>query len=103
MLRLDRSQRNENQSNNEILLLTHQKADTNKEVTMLWEWGNRYSHQLLMEMRTVVVFWEHNLETSIKNKNTGFPSGVVTENLPANAGDTGSSPGPGRCHTPQSN
>ena len=34
---------------------------------------------------------------------TGFPGGAVVENLPANAGDTGSSPGPGRSHMPQSN
>ena len=27
----------------------------------------------------------------------------MVENLPANAGDTGSSPGPGRSHMPQSN
>ena len=28
----------------------------------------------------------------------GFPGGAVIENLPANAGDTGSSPGLGRSH-----
>ena len=28
----------------------------------------------------------------------GFPGGTVVENLPANAGDTGSSPGLGRSH-----
>ena len=33
----------------------------------------------------------------------GFPGGAVVENLPANAGDTGSSPGLGRSHMPQSN
>ena len=33
----------------------------------------------------------------------GFPGGAVVKNLPANAGDTGSSPGPGRSHMPQSN
>ena len=33
----------------------------------------------------------------------GFPRGTVVENLPANAGDTGSSPGLGRSHMPQSN
>ena len=33
----------------------------------------------------------------------GFPSGAVVENLPANAGHTGSSPGLGRSHVPQSN
>ena len=32
----------------------------------------------------------------------GFPGGAVVENLPASAGDTGSSPGPGRSHMPQS-
>ena len=33
----------------------------------------------------------------------GFPGGAVVENLPANAGDTGSSPGLGRSHMPQRN
>ena len=33
----------------------------------------------------------------------GFPGGAVVENLPANPGDTGSSPGLGRSHMPQSN
>ena len=33
----------------------------------------------------------------------GFPGGAVVENLPANAGDTGSRPGLGRSHMPQSN
>ena len=33
----------------------------------------------------------------------GFPGGAVVENLPANAGDAGSSPGLGRSHVPQSN
>ena len=33
----------------------------------------------------------------------GFPGGAVVENLPANAWDTGSSPGLGRSHVPRSN
>ena len=33
----------------------------------------------------------------------GFPGGAVVENLPANAGDTGSCPGLGRSHMPRSN
>ena len=33
----------------------------------------------------------------------GFPGGTVVKNLSANAGDTGSSPGPGRSHMLQSN
>ena len=32
-----------------------------------------------------------------------FPSGIVVKNPPANVRDTGSSPGPGRSHMPQSN
>ena len=39
----------------------------------------------------------------LKAMEQGFPRGEVVENLPANAGDTGSSPGPGRSHMPRSN
>ena len=39
----------------------------------------------------------------LKSKNQGFPGGAVVENLPANAGHTGSSPGLGRSHMPRSN
>ena len=40
------------------------------------------------------------MENSIpqKSKNRDFPGGAVVGNLPANAGDMGSSPGPGRSH-----
>ena len=38
-----------------------------------------------------------------KSQSLGFPDGAVVENLPANAGDTGSSPGLGRSHMPRSN
>ena len=34
---------------------------------------------------------------------SGFSGGAAVKNPPANAGDTGSSPGPGRSHMPQSN
>ena len=37
------------------------------------------------------------------NKYGGFPGGAVVENLPANAGNTGSSPGLGGSHMPLSN
>ena len=44
------------------------------------------------------------LVSTIKNKDAcrGFPGGAVVENLPANAGDTGSSPGLGGSHMPRS-
>ena len=38
-----------------------------------------------------------------KKQVRGFPGGAVVENLPASAGDTGSSPGLGRSHMPWSN
>ena len=41
--------------------------------------------------------------TAIKGEIGGFPAGAVVENLLANAGDTGSSPGLGRSHMPRSN
>ena len=38
-----------------------------------------------------------------RNQPRGFPGGAVVESLPANAGDTGSSPGLGGSHMPRSN
>ena len=38
-----------------------------------------------------------------KEEIEGFPGGAVVKNPPANSGDTGSSPGPGRSHMPRSN
>ena len=44
------------------------------------------------------------VEMGIENaKHRGFPGGAVVKNPPANAGGTGSSPGPGRSHMPRSN
>ena len=43
------------------------------------------------------------LASVIKQEKGGFPGGAVVENLPANAGDTGSSPGLGRSHMLRSN
>ena len=40
---------------------------------------------------------------SIKKAERDFLGGTVVKNPPANAGDTGSSPGPGRSHMPRSN
>ena len=37
----------------------------------------------------------------MKTPSRGFPDDAVVENPPANAGDTGSIPGPGRSHMPQ--
>ena len=39
----------------------------------------------------------------LKNQSRDFPGGAVVKNPPANAGDTGSSPGLGRSYMPWSN
>ena len=45
-----------------------------------------------------------NLQVSLKNgSDGGFPGGRVDGNLPANAGDIGSIPGPRRFHMLHSN
>ena len=51
------------------------------------------------------VFWLSVIEVRGLNNlsSGGFPGGAVVENLPANARDTGSSPGLGRSHMPRSN
>ncbi|KAJ8790001.1 hypothetical protein J1605_004753 [Eschrichtius robustus] len=41
--------------------------------------------------------------TATRESPRDFPGGVVVKNPPANAGDRGSIPGPGRSHVPRSN
>ena len=50
----------------------------------------------------MIHFNPHTLRILSLRAPTGFPGGAVVENLPANAGDTGSSPGLGRSHMPRS-
>ena len=40
---------------------------------------------------------------TLRKEPQDFPGGAVVKNLPANGGDTGSSPGPGRSHMPRNN
>ena len=50
------------------------------------------------------VLGNHKQYVEFKNSMlSGFPGGAVVKNMPTNAGDTGSSPGPGRLHMPPSN
>ena len=49
--------------------------------------------------------WDLSPATILGQRKThfeGLPGGAVVKNLPANAGDTGPSPGPGRSHMPRS-
>ena len=41
--------------------------------------------------------------STIKRNEGDFPGGAVVKNPPANAGEIGLSPGPGRSHMPWSN
>ena len=42
------------------------------------------------------------VKLEINNRSLGFPGGSVVKNLPANAGDVGSIPDPGRSHVASS-
>ena len=52
----------------------------------------------LISLLATVSMTEHTVE----KESRGFPGGTVVKNPPANAGDTGSGPGLGRSHMPQS-
>ena len=62
------------------------------------------SHISLFESEEEKIFLVH-LKSYLRLKTLllGFPGGAVVKNLPANAGDLGSSPGPGRSHLLWSN
>ena len=49
------------------------------------------------------VLQRDDVTAALKSSFLDFPGGAVVKNPPANAGDTGSSPGPGRSHMPRSN
>ena len=53
---------------------------------------------------TILLMNQNTVPETLSNLLTqGFPGGAVVENLPANAGDMGSSPDLGRSHMPRSN
>ena len=63
-------------------------------------WGRRQSHY-----KDVLSSWKplRAIITQFKTDYEGFPGGAAVKNPPANAGDTGWIPGPGRSHMPWSN
>ena len=79
---------------------------TISECVARWAWGwsgeledrsySEYKGNLVCAFKLLLIF-------SAKKNPLGFPGGAVVKNLPANAGDTGLSPGPGRSHMPRSN
>ena len=57
-------------------------------------------YRLLCDDTVILFEYSHFM---FKKNSPGFPGGAVVESLPANAGDTGSSPGLGGSHMPWSN
>ena len=57
-------------------------------------------HGILLNEKENTINTCNNLD---ETQGRGFPGGKMVKNPPANAGDMGSSPGPGRSHMLQSN
>ena len=73
-------------------------------------WTARGSFSIIQHVGTAAEARECSFVASVtlgikfsKRVYAGFPGGAVVKNLPANAGDMGSSPGPRRSHMRRSN
>ena len=66
-------------------------------------WGHRNPHRLLVPGGDAKCcsYFEKVSQCYTKVNVWDFPDGPVVKNLPANAGDTGLIPGPGRFHMPR--
>ena len=69
---------------------------------LLYPEDSFYMNYVVLEFSLLCIFIKSPTCSFFKDT-VGFPGGAVVENLPANAGDTGSSPGLGRSHMPRSN
>ena len=69
----------------------------------LWEASVEGSQYRPIKVWSKAISSVAELLTTQKSSCWDFPGSAVVQNLPANAGDTGSSPGPGRSHMPWSN
>ena len=71
------------------------------------EWKKIFHENGNQKKLGVAIFVSGKIDFKIKNvtkdKEGDFPGGAVVKNLPANAGDTGSSPGSERSHMPWNN
>ena len=76
-------------------------GDGGKEVTQISRFQNSAQHKRKAKVNLFLDFFFFKFK-ELKKNFRGFPGGAVVENLPANAGDTGSSPGLGGSHMPRS-
>ena len=79
-------------------------SEQNKSFELNIKLNNRKSYKSFAHLKLYTEIFSFSIHSIIdQDTGVGFPGGAVVENLPANAGDTGSSPGLGRSHMPQSN
>ena len=87
-------------------LQTHTHTNTHKIACDIQENRVSSSQEVPWNSRNLELYCNV-LNTLRRSKNginfRDFPGGAVVKNPPANAGDTGLSPGPGRSHMPRSN
>ena len=72
----------------------------------IFEMRSTFKSVNFKESRLLSIMWvglTQSAEGMNRKKPGDIPVGTVVKNLPANAGDMGSSPGPGRSHMLQSN
>ena len=77
-----------------------------KLIQPLWRTVWRFLKKLKLELPydpAIPLLGIYPEKTVIQKDTWDFPGGTVVKNPPANAGDTGSSPGPGRSHMLWSN
>ena len=72
-------------------------------ILILWVQERRFCNIQVLQAEYLGMRCHCVCATHIQKFNKGFPGGAVVKNPPANAGDTGLIPGPGRSHMPRSN
>ena len=90
-----------------LIMKTFSKFSFSRSNSMIsYSFGNEtYSQKLIVWTKYYFVTGRGKEVEEMDSKilTRDFPGGAVVKNPPANSGDTGSSPGPGRSHIPRSN